>query len=76
MMASYFDDGRRKVSASPSWNSIMLAKPFSLALSLAIASIPGDKSIAVTFQLGLTCLAAVTAGSPIPVAISRTLFPS
>jgi hypothetical protein len=53
----------------------MPSKPSDLALVFAIASICGEMSVATTLPLGITFFAAVTAGSPIPVAISKTLSP-
>ena len=69
------DFGKSRTSASLSLNSITPSRPSDLALAFAIASICGEMSVATTLPLGLTRLAAVIAGSPIPVAMSRTLSP-
>lgn len=62
-------------SASLSRKSILLS-PRAAARSRAIASIPADWSVATTRPPGPTRRAAVTAGSPLPVAISSTRAPA
>src|SRR5215204_3771681 len=69
------ESGKSIFSPSLSLNSMISSKPSDLALVFAINSIREEMSIARTLPFGLTLLAAVTAGSPIPVAISNTLSP-
>jgi hypothetical protein len=61
---------------SPSLNSITFCKPKEIALCFATNNICGEISVANTWPVVPTSFAAIIAGSPIPVAMSRTLEPA
>ena len=67
--------GKSIFSPSLSLNSIIPFKPSGVALVLAICRILREMSVVTTLPFGMTIFAAVTAGSPMPVAISKTLSP-
>jgi hypothetical protein len=60
---------------SPSLNSITFCKPKEIARCFATDNICGEISVANTWPVLPTSFAAVIAGSPIPIAMSRTLEP-
>ena len=74
--ASKVDSAKSIVSTWPSLKSIMPCKFCEMALCFAIDNICGDISVANTWPLIPTRVAAVMAGSPMPVAISTTFEPS
>ena len=71
---SKLPSGKSIRSASTSRNSTLLS-PSEVARSRAKSSIRGETSVATTRPAGPARLAASRAGSPIPVATSRTRWP-